>query len=128
MSMDAEILVELFEADADAERLDTVAQGLRRDLLELDVDSVVPATAGEAPPGTRAIELAAVGALLVTVKGSVEVVSKVVTAIKSWLGSSPAPDRSLRMTVDGRSLVLTDPTDAQQQRLVDEYVRWLSER
>ncbi|MEP6665056.1 MAG: hypothetical protein ABJA81_01295 [Nocardioidaceae bacterium] len=126
--MDAEILVEFFEADADAERLDVVARGVRRDLLELDVESVVPASAGEAPPGTRGIELAAVGALLVTVKGSVELVSKVVSVVKSWLGSSPAPDRSLRMTVDGRTLVLSDPTDAQQQQLVDEYVDWLSER
>jgi hypothetical protein len=38
------------EGKADAEAIDVLTSQLRDQLLELDVDSVVPITAGEAPP------------------------------------------------------------------------------
>jgi hypothetical protein len=51
----------------DAEEIAEATLQLRRELLDLDVDAVELPSAGEAPPGTRAVELAALGALAVTV-------------------------------------------------------------
>jgi hypothetical protein len=121
--VESEILVELFEADADPEQLDDETRRLRRDLLELDVDSVVPASAGEAPPGTRAVDLAAIGALVVTMRGGVDLVTKVVSVVQSWLHGGARPDRTLKMTVGDNTIELTDPTDEQQQLLIDKFVQ-----
>jgi hypothetical protein len=48
--------------DADAEEVAEATLQLRRELLDLDVDSVNLAAAGQPPPGTRGVELAALGA------------------------------------------------------------------
>jgi hypothetical protein len=53
--------------DADDEEVAEATLQLRRELLDLDVDSVDLPTAGQPPPGTRGVELAALGALLVSV-------------------------------------------------------------
>ena len=51
--MATEMRIELFEPDADLEALDELTRSLREELLELDVDSVSPPTAGPAPAGAR---------------------------------------------------------------------------
>jgi hypothetical protein len=55
---------------ADAEDVAEATLQLRRELLDLDVDAVELVSAGEPPPGSRAVELAALGALVVTVAQS----------------------------------------------------------
>ena len=67
---ETDILVEIMEPDAEPERLDALAGALREELLGLDVDDVERAIAGPAPDGTRALELAVIGALLVKASGS----------------------------------------------------------
>jgi len=121
-----ELTVELFEPGADLEVVDELTRALRLELLELDVDSVSPATAGPAPPGSRGVDIAVVGALLVQVAGSVEAISSLVTTVRSWLRRGSAPGRTLKISVDGRTLELTAATEAQQQQLVEEFVRALS--
>lgn len=56
--------------DADAEEIAEVTLSLRRELLDLDVEAVELPPGGEPPPGSRAVELAALGALAVTVANS----------------------------------------------------------
>jgi hypothetical protein len=121
-----ELKVELFEPDADLEAVDELTHQLRLELLELDVDSVSPVLTGPAPAGSKGLELAAVGALLVQVAGSVDAVRTVVTALRSWLRRGSSRQRSLKISVDGRTLELNSATDAQQQQLIDEFVRALS--
>jgi hypothetical protein len=121
-----ELRVELLEPDADPERVDELTQNLRTELLELDVDSVSPARAGPAPPGSKGPELAAIGALLVQVASSVDAINTVVHALRSWLRRGSSSQRSLKISVDGHTLELTSATDAQQQLLVDEFVRALN--
>ena len=52
--------------DADAEEIAEATLQLRRELLDLDVDAVEVPRAGEPPPGTRAVDVAALGALVVS--------------------------------------------------------------
>jgi hypothetical protein len=106
--------------DDDAEEVAEATLGLRRELLDLDVDAVELPSAGEAPPGTRAVELAAIGALVVTVAQS-GLLAPVVAAIQGWLGRSQ--QRSVKLELDGDVLELTGVSSRDQQRLVDEWLR-----
>jgi hypothetical protein len=106
--------------DADAEEVADATLQLRRELLDLDVEAVELPAAGEPPPGTRAVELAALGALVVTVAQS-PLLGPVVAAVRSWLAG--APQRSIKLELDGDTLELTGLSSKEQQRLVDEWLR-----
>jgi hypothetical protein len=126
--MGRELRIEVSEPEADREAVDDLTQSLRMELLELDVDTVSPAVAGPAPPDSKGLELAAVGALLVELSGSLDAVSHLITAARAWLRRGSSAGRTLKISVEGRTLELTAATEAQQQQLVDEFVRALSDR
>lgn len=106
--------------DADAEEISEATLQLRRELLDLDVEAVELPRAGDPPPGTRAVELAALGALVVTVAQS-PLLGPVVAAVRSWLAGSP--QRSIKLELDGDALELTGLSSNEQRRLVDEWLR-----
>ena len=120
-----ELEIELFDPAADAEVIDGLAGDLRLELLELDVDSVSPIALEPAPEGSKGVELVAIGALLVRVQDSLPVVNAVVTTVRRWLARASSSGRSLKITVDGRTLELSAATAEQQQQLVTEFVRSL---
>jgi hypothetical protein len=120
--MDQELMLKIDEDGADDDRLDSLATTLRAELLELDVDDVRRPSGGEAPEGSRALELAAIGALLVTLKGSTEAISSVVTAIRGWLARGSS-GRAVEVTIGDRTLKLTAATPEQQDRVVAEFLR-----
>ena len=106
--------------DADAEEVAEATLQLRRELLDLDVEAVELPRAGEPPPGTRGVELAALGALAVTVAQS-PLLGPVVAAVRSWLAGSP--QRSVKLELDGDALELSGLSSKEQRRLVDEWLR-----
>lgn len=106
--------------DDDAEEVAEATLQLRRELLELDVDAVDLAPGGEPPKGTRAVELAALGALIVGV-GNSQLLGPVVAAIKAWLGGGT--QRTIKLELDGDVLELSGLSSKEQRRLTDE---WLS--
>jgi hypothetical protein len=106
--------------DADDEEVAEATLQLRRELLDLDVDSVDLPTAGQPPPGTRGVELAALGALLVSVTQS-QLLAPVLAAVRSWLGGSP--QRSIKLELEGDTLELTGISSTEQRRLVDELLQ-----
>jgi len=116
------MLIGIAEGGADAERLDYLIHGVRSELLQLDVDAVEPVMAGPPPPGSRAIDVATVGALVVSLGGSAEALTQMMTALRSWVGRTPAP-RTIEMTVGEKTLRLSDASLAQQDRVIDEFVR-----
>jgi hypothetical protein len=120
--MGGELHVRLSEEDADAERLDTLAGFVRADLRQLDVEDVTSALAGEAPPGARAFEVAAVGQLLVTLGQSAHGLPTVISALRSWLRGGSGTRRTVRMELDGDVLELSEASAADQDRLVDLFV------
>ena len=123
--MSREVKIELFEPGADAEAVDRLTGDLRLELLELDVDSVSPVSAGPAPAGSKGLDLAAIGELLVHVRSSLPLVTAVVSAARAWLLRGRSPGRSLKVTVDGRTLELTAATAEEQEQIVQEFVRAL---
>jgi hypothetical protein len=106
-------------SDDDAEQVAEATRQLRRELLDLDVEAVEQPRAGEPPPGSKAVELATLGALLVTVAKS-QLLGPVVAAVRSWLAGS---QRSVRLELDGDVLELTGVSSREQQRLADEWLR-----
>jgi hypothetical protein len=107
-------------SDADPEEVAEATLQLRRELLELDVESVEIPRAGEPPPGTRAVDLAALGTLVVTVTQS-QLLASVVAAVRSWLAG--AQKRSIKLELGGDTLELSGVTSAEQRRLTDEWLR-----
>jgi hypothetical protein len=105
--------------DGDAEEVARATLQLRRELLDLDVDVVEVPTAGEPPPGSRAVDVAALGALVVNLTDP-QLLAAVVAAVRSWLVGSAR--RSIKLQLGGDALELTGVSSKEQRRLTDEWL------
>jgi hypothetical protein len=106
--------------DADTEEVAETTLQLRHELLDLEVDAVELPSGGEAPPGSRGVELAALGALLVTVSQS-QLLAPVIAAIRAWVDGRP--QRSIRLELDGDVLELSGVSSTEQRRLTEAWLR-----
>lgn len=120
-----QVTLAIDETGADPERLQELTQDVRDELSRLDLDEVAPAPGGAPPPGTRGLDVAAVGALLVSLGGSAEAVHQLLTVLQAWVGRGRRSARSVELTVGDRSLRISDATLDQQDRLVEEFARLL---
>ncbi len=120
--MVAEVDVAIAEEGADAEHLEELARALREEILTLDVESVVPRSAGEAPPGTRAVDAAAVGALVVSVAPALEAMARLVTTVVDWLRRG-GTERTVRLKIGNDELELSGVSSATQQQLATDWIR-----
>ena len=105
--------------DGDAEEIARATLQLRRELLGLDVDAVEAPQAGEPPPGSRGVDVAALGALVVNIADG-QLLAAVVTAVRSWLAGSS--QRSIKLQLGGDALELTGVSSKEQRRLTDEWL------
>jgi hypothetical protein len=121
--MDRELRLQLSEEGADANRLAVLTGYLRADLLQLDVEDVSALPAGEPPPGARGVGSATVGALLVAVGQSAEALRSVVSAIRDWLRRGEGTGRTVRLQIGGDELELSQATTADQERLIELFIR-----
>lgn len=120
--MDEELRLQISEEGADAERLATLTGYLRAELLQLDVEDVTVPRAGEAPPGARVVDVAAVCALVVALGKSAEVLRSVVSAIGDWLRRGEETGRTVRLELGGDVLELSQASTADQERLMELFV------
>lgn len=105
---------------ADAQAIAEDARQLRRELLELDVDAVDVPRSADVPPGSRGVDAAALGALVVTV-GQSQLLSCVLDTVRSWLAASR--QRSVKLELGGDVLELGGVSSDEQRRLTDEWLR-----
>ena len=108
------------EPDADPEEVAESTFQLRRELLDLDVGTVEAPREGEAPPGTRGVEVAALGGLVVSM-AKPEFLGAVIAAVRSWLSRSQR--RSIKLALGDDVLELTGVSSGEQRRLADEWLR-----
>lgn len=120
--MTERITIQIAEDGADADRIDTLTGYLRDALLELDVADVRRAPAGPPPPGARGVDVASVGALLVSLAGATTGLNDIVTVVRGWLSRGSGVRRSVKLTIDGDVLELAEASRADQDRLVDLFV------
>lgn len=83
-----EVRVQIELLEADAEELDRLGRGLRSELLELNVASVTPVSAGPAPEGAKAVDWNLLGEW--AVKLAVAAVPGLFTLLKDRQKSAPA--------------------------------------
>jgi hypothetical protein len=105
---------------ADAEEVAEATLQLRRELLALDVDAVEMPRSDQAPPGSRGVDVAALGALIVTISQS-PLLGSVVDAVGSWLTRSG--QGTIKLELGGDVLELTGVSSEEQRRLTDEWLR-----
>lgn len=115
----AQLTLRIDDEDADPEELADLTAHLRHELLDLDVEAVESPRLAEPPPGSRAVDLVALGTLVVTFAKS-ELLAAVVTAVRAWLVGSQ--QRSVKVTLDGDMLELTGLSSKDQRRLIDEWL------
>lgn len=121
--MNDSITVELYADRADPEETERLSLALRQELIEIDeIDSVKRASAGPPPPGSRGLDLAALGALAIVAKPTVEVLDQVFGVLRAWLTGAGSKPQTLRITVNGQSIELT-PTTEQQEQLVTTFIQ-----
>jgi hypothetical protein len=120
--VDGELRLGLSEAGADAERLDALTGYLRRELLQLDVENVIALRAGDAPSGSRGLDVAAVGKLMITLGSSAEALRSVVSAVRAWLVRGEGASRMVRLELGGDALELSQASAADQERLIGLFV------
>lgn len=104
--------------DSDLAELDDLTGQLRRRLLELDVATVEPVRYDEVPAQARPADAVVIGALVVTL--APVALSGVVEMVQAWLQNRPV--RGVKMTIDGHSLELTNPSRADQHQLVQAFL------
>lgn len=116
-----ELRVALTAGDLDADGLAEGAAMLGEELAELDVDEVASSSAGDAPPGSKGIELAALGALVVKLAGSRKLLGQLVDTVRDWVSRNDA--KSVRMEIDGDVLEVTGASTSERKALIDAWVQ-----
>jgi hypothetical protein len=122
MEHPAEVTVELsLGDDADSEELDEAVRTLRQDLLERDAEAVeVVETEPQDADGAKGIPFLAIGALLLKVANS-EALKNVIDGLRLWVARKPS--RSITVTYGTMSIQLTGPSNEQQERLVNDFLK-----
>jgi hypothetical protein len=104
--------------DADAEETERLTVQLRNELLQLEVDRVDRVSEGDAPDGTRAIELIAVASLLV--KFGPGVIGAVAGTLQAWLARGDG--RKITVQIADKQITLEQPSDEERRKLVDAFL------
>jgi hypothetical protein len=104
--------------DVDAEELDHLARQLRDQLLQLDVEDVQALRDGEAPPGSKAVDPASVGAMVVTL--ATAAIPGVIGIVQGWLRGRPAA--GVKVTLGRDSIELTNATAAEIEQLTRAFL------
>jgi hypothetical protein len=120
--MSSVLCLYLSEEGADVERLDALSGYLRAELVELDVEGVATLPAGAVPPGARSGVVATIGGLLVNLGDAADGLASVVSAVRAWLRRGEASQRKVRVELDGDVLELSQPSMADQERLIELFI------
>ncbi|MGH2706701.1 MAG: effector-associated constant component EACC1 [Actinomycetota bacterium] len=108
------------EVETDVEELAGFAYQLRRELLQLDIETVSLARSGPTPPGAKGIEAAAMGILLVKLVSSSGLLTAVADVVRSWLSRNPG--RSVKLEIDGDRIEVAGISSAEQRRLIGAWI------
>jgi len=125
MSEKLEVRVKITgEVCEDPELLETYSRRLREELLELDIESVEYASQVEAPEGSKGVG-SAVGDMIFSLGPLDYALSSVVGAVQSFV--SRGQQCSITLDIAGNSINITDTTPEQQQKLIDAWIKSVSE-
>ena len=107
--------------DLSSYEFDELTSALQRELLQLDVDAVDRVSAGPAPDGSRGVDLAALGALIVQVGKAAQVLGQVVAVLEAWADRSPK--RTVVLTLGGDKLELGGLSEKDQRLVIRDWMK-----
>jgi hypothetical protein len=113
--------------DADAREVDELTSKLRRELIQLDVDSVDRPVEGEAPEGAKGADVVALGTLVVGLAKSSDTIKSIINSVRDWLTRQKHPDRSVKMEIDGDTIEVQGISSTEQERLISAWIQRHSE-
>lgn len=109
--------------DMDDEARDRLARLLRAELSGHDgVESAVMERAEGAPAGTKSGDAVTIGAILVAFSAQGGVLAGLVDTVRDWLGRTSGRHK-VSVTINGDTIEIEQATSAQQQELLDTFVR-----
>lgn len=112
----AELLIELSLEGGDAAELDELTRQLRAEVSELNVDSIEQVSMGVAPRGTKAVDLAAIGQMAVTLAPAV--IPPLFDLLRSWVERKPSTPVKIKVKVGKRTAQIEyDPTKTSEKDL-----------
>ena len=118
-----EVMIRVAERGGDGERVDAVARLLRRRLEEIDGVRLSVFSADELPEGARGVDVVVVGAIVATLGDLATHLVPMIAGIREWLDRAPQTPRSVWVELGGDALELSNATVAQQDQLVELFVR-----
>ena len=116
-----ELHVSLDGEFADSETLADSAAQLIQELSDLDVDDVRQAEGGAAPPGSKGVELLAVGALIVDLARNTKVLTQIVDTVRDWLNRNDA--ESVRLEIGGDIIEVKGASSDERRALIESWVQ-----
>ena len=111
-----ELFIELLLDGGDDAELDELTRQLKAEVEELRVDSVEQVSAGEAPDGTKAVDMQLIGQMAVSLAPII--IPPLFELLKSWVERKPSTPVKIRVKVGKRTaLIEYDPTKTSAQEL-----------
>jgi hypothetical protein len=90
------------QSDMDPEELDQIVRHLRRDLSELEVESVEPVKGGPVPAGAKGVEVLTLGSLAVVLLPAM--LPRLIEFLQDWLMRGSNRSVKLKLQVQGNSV------------------------
>jgi hypothetical protein len=122
ISMAIEVGLQVDEGGADADRLERLALLLSEEVSGVEVEEVRLDRSGDVPAGTRGVDAATAGALVVSVAPAIQAVGNLIAAVVGWLRRGGA-ERTVRVKIGDDELELTGADSKIQRELVDRWLR-----
>ncbi len=111
-----ELFIELLLDGGNDAELDELTRQLKAEVEELRVDSVEQVSAGEAPDGTKAVDMQLIGQMAVSLAPTI--IPPLFELLKSWVERKPSTPVKIRVKVGKRTaLIEYDPTKTSAQEL-----------
>jgi hypothetical protein len=112
----AELLIELSLDGGDTAELDKLTRQLRAEVAELNVDSIQQVSKGVAPKGTKAVDVAAIGQMAITLAPTV--IPPLFGLLKSWVDRKPSTPVKVTVRVGRKTAQIEyDPTRTSAKEL-----------
>jgi hypothetical protein len=119
------LIVEVSVEGGDPVELDELTRQLRAEVNELDVNSVEQVSAGQAPEGSKAVDMAALGQLAVTLTPSL--VPPLFDLLKSWVERKPSTPVKITVKSGRKSTQIEYDPSCTSPKEVEELVKALSQ-
>jgi Effector Associated Constant Component 1 len=107
--------------DSDEEELDRVAQGLRGELLDLDVESVKRAPVAVVPDDAKGSGASVPDLLIISISNSTVLVA-IMHLLQGWIARGK--DRKVTVKIGKNSLEIDAASPEEQAKLIESWIDW----